>query len=81
MSSVSNLKYLIQTTIKRNVEIVHAHIDQNQEQLEILHAKVSILHDELQGKVQIFQSLEKQSPRSDTDETVGLIRKLTKAKK
>jgi len=81
MSSVSTLKDLMQSIFKGNVETAHAHIDQNQEQLETLHAEVSALHDELQGKVQTFQSLEKQLPKSDTDDTVGLIRKLTKAKK
>merc|ERR1712194_545150 len=78
---VATLKDLMQSIFKGNVETAHSHLDQNQEQLETLHAEVSALHSELQGKVLNFQNLEKQLPKSDTDDNVKLIRKLTTAKK
>ena len=81
MSSVATLKDLMQSIFKGNVETAHSHLDQNREQLETLHAEVSALHSELQGKVLNFQNLEKQLPKSDTDDNVKLIRKLTTAKK
>lgn len=82
MSSVATLKDLMQSIFKGNVETAQSHLDQNQEQLETLHAEVSALHHEFQEKVQVFQSLEGQLPKSDKDDNkVTLIRKLTAAKK